>query len=106
MPQLPNTPRPSKIQSLEDLYRTVDANPAIGIRSHIINRTGKMAWGLSKDAGDPTYMSTNKFSDTQYTRTFQPSSFITRITANGGFNNFALEYAKNTLRHDNTLYRG
>ena len=106
MATLNPTPRPSRTEKLVDLYNNVNANPAIGIRSHIYNRTGKMAWGLSKDAGDPTYMSTNKFSDTQYTRTFQPSSFITRITAKGGFNDFALEYAKNTLRHDNTLYRG
>jgi len=97
MPQLPSTPRPSKTQSLADLYRTVDANPPIGIRSHIINRAGKMAWGLSKDAGtDRTFVN------------FLPNTYQTNFGPNGGgpFTAAGLNYAAQTLKHDNTPYRG
>lgn len=104
MAMLNPTPRPSKTEKLVDLYNNVNANPASGIRSHISNRGGLMSWGLSKDAGAPTYMSTNKFSDTQYTRKFQPSSFAVFSSSPGSFNQFALNYAVNGYRHDNSRY--
>lgn len=104
MATLNPTPRPSRTEKLVDLYNNVNANPATGIRSHIYNRAGLMSWGLSKDAGAPAYMSTNKFSDTQYTRTFQPSSFAVFAGSPGSFNKFALNYAVNGYRHDNSRY--
>lgn len=91
------TPRPSKIQSLADLYGTVNAIPATGIRSHIINRQGVMAWGLSKNAGAPTYARTNFIKD-DWNSEFTPFS-------RGTFNARALNYARGGLNHDNSTYR-
>ena len=107
--------KPSGPERLETLYRTIHTDPRLGasvygnIRSHLIaprNGIGDRGWGESVKAGSPFYQSTNDYIDNQYTRTFQPSSFIPFITRNGGFTNSALNYARNTLRHSNSTYHG
>jgi hypothetical protein len=118
MGQLNPTPRPSKSEPLSKepntrygLYQGVGTNytgaaPGFGggIRSHLVNKTiNDMAWGLSKQAGAPNYMSTNRF--VQYDRPFQPSEFKVLTGQPGSFNNYALNYARNAYSHDNTSYR-
>jgi hypothetical protein len=115
MPALEPIATPSGQEKLETLYRTIHTDARLGasaygnIRSHLIaprNNIGDRGWGESAKAGSPFYQSTRTYIDNQYTRTFQPNSFIPFITRNGGFNNSALNYARNTLRHSNTAYYG
>lgn len=101
------TPRPSKTETLLDLYNNINANPATGIRSHLVNKSlTTRAWGEGKQAGSPLYMSTNRYQDTQYNRAFQPSEFKVFTGQPGSFNQFSLNYAKNTYNHDNSRYYG
>lgn len=96
MPALPNTPRPSKTEKLLDLYNNVNTGTAqSGIRGHIINRQGQMAWGLSKVAGTD-----------QGLVDFMSNTYQTNFGRNGGgpFTSAGLNYAAQTLKHDNTSY--
>jgi hypothetical protein len=107
--------QPSGQENLETLYKNIHTDPRLGastygnIRSHLIsprNGIGDRGWAESYQAGAPLYHTTRNYIDNQYTRTFQPNSFIPFITRNGGFNGSALNYAKNTLRHRNSAYYG
>jgi hypothetical protein len=97
MPALPNTPRPSKTENLESLYRTSNTatQPMTAIRSHIKERGGLMAWDLSKVAGTDRglvdYMS-NKY-QTNFGR-----------FGGGPFTDAGLDFAKRSLGHDNSNY--
>lgn len=115
MPELLRpTPRPSIREPLGNLYRNIRTGNAggapsfgAGIRSHLLgNNLNTMAWGLSKRAGGPNYITTNRFVDTQYDRTFQPNEFVAgRQKGNPtSFNGYSMNYARNAYDHDNTPY--
>lgn len=103
---LTNTPRPSKKESLEDLYHNVNANPATGIRAQVANRNGLMAWSKSKEAGPPNFSSVNWPFNNHIQNEFQHGATqgVTRFTGDMSGNTGALGWAKATLRHDNSNY--
>ena len=94
MPALPNTPRPSKAENLEALYNQVNAAQPTGIRAQIVNRQGQMAWGLSKSGGG------------QSLADFMSNQYQTNFGRGGGgpFTPAGLNYAAQTLGHDNSNY--
>lgn len=110
------TPRPSKTENLESLYKSISTNnigaaPSFGggIRSNLLPEkvtANTRAWGEATRAGAPSYISTNRYQDTRYQRTFQPSQFLVnspmRVTS---FNGYSLGYAQNAYDHDNRNYR-
>jgi hypothetical protein len=104
---LTNTPRPSKTESLKDLYDRVNSTNPTGIRAQIKNRNGLMAWGLSKQAGSPHFHCVNWPNNNNIQNEFQHGATqgITRFTGDMQGNTGALGWAKATLRHDNSSYR-
>ncbi len=111
------TPIPNfRREPLEVLYRQITTNPSVGasvygnIRSHLINRTvNTYSWGFSQQAGAPYYFSTNAISGAPggYTNDWAQRNFrvnqpikVTQFTNNG------LNYARQTLKLDNTPYHG
>lgn len=114
MAQLNPIPMVSKEEPLSKLYERVRTHQNVavdqftgGIRSHLVNKTlSTRAWGEAKHAGAPSYMSTNRYQDTQYNRAFQPSEFKVFTSKPGSFNKYALDYAKNQYNHNNSSYFG
>jgi hypothetical protein len=102
MPELPSTQRPSKTETLADLYNNTNSRYKTSIRSHLTNRAGQMAWALSKDAGTSKAF-TNAINGSP---AGFPNDWASREFGGGGFTPNALQYSKNVLRHDNTPYRG
>jgi hypothetical protein len=117
MPELPSIPRVSKQENLESLYRKVSTTANVpvdgysgGIRSHLVSRTtSTYAWGQSKKAGVPDFISTDAINGAPagFPREWAQPNFkvnqpvkVTQFTVNG------LNYAKNTLKHDNSSYFG
>ena len=95
MSTLPNTPRPSKTENLETLYRNTNSAAPSGIRAQLVNRAGLTAWGKSKDAGTDRGLVD-----------FMSNTYQTNFGRNGGgpFTSAGLNYAKQTLGHDNSNY--
>ena len=110
MPQLPSTPRPSTNETLLDLYNTISTKNGVGIRSQLVNKgISSYSWGFSQRAGAPQYWSTDAINGSVpgqpwdwAQRNFRPNQpvQVTQFTNNG------LNYAKNTLKHDNRPYFG
>lgn len=99
---LPATQRPSTQETLYDLYQSLSSTVSgpSGIRSHLLNRPGdRMAWGLSSQAGSPTFASTNYTVGNRTPRTYQPDQFAikmqTRVTS---FTDSAQRFAFNELK--------
>jgi hypothetical protein len=103
-------------EPLEVLYRQITTNPSVGasvygnIRSHLINRsTSTYSWGKSKAAGAPDFAATNAISGAPggYPNDWaQPNFRVNQPIKVTQFTNNGLNYAKQTLKLDNTPYRG
>lgn len=97
MPELPSTPRPSRTETLEDLYNKINTSYGTGIRSQITQRdTSRMSWAKAKNAGTSFGLWNG-----------MPDTYQNNFGTNGGgpFTTAGLNYAAQTLKHDNTPYR-
>ena len=105
---LPATQRPSTQETLYDLYQSISSTVSApsGIRSHLINRPGdRMAWGLSSQAGSPTFATTNYTVGNRTPRTYQPSQFAVGMTPRvTSFTDNAQKFAFNDLKVPTSRY--